>query len=430
MNLDKLKPWIGRLGKNSLARNTLWMLLAQGMRLVLQAVYFVIIARTLGAEQYGAFVGATALVAILAPFASLGGGNLLIKNVSRNKALFAEYWGNALFMIVVSGFALIALVLLIAPAVLPKTIPLVLIVLVCLTDLIFARILDTAGQAFQAVLWLSKTAQLNILPQVTRLIAAFALVSFFPNPGALEWTFLYLISTAVSALVAVFLVHRFLGAPKLALWRIQPEITEGFYFSVGLSAQTVYNDIDKTMLARLSSLEATGIYAAAYRLIDVAFVPVRSLLAAAYAKFFQRGAAGITGTMDFSKRLLPIAGIYGICVGIALFLLAPVVPYLLGDEYTGAVEALRWLALLPFLKAMQYFAADTLTGAGFQGARSAVQVIVAVFNVLVNLWIIPLYSWRGAAWSSLASDAFLMLSLWAVVFLLYQQKSQKLKANK
>lgn len=429
MNLSKLKLPLTGLRQNSLAKNTLWMLLAQGMRLVLQAGYFVIIARVLGPEQYGAFVGVTALIAILAPFASLGGGNLLIKNVSRNKALFSEYWGNALWMIVVSGFGLFALVLLIAPATLPKTIPFLLIVLVCLTDLIFARVLDVAGQAFQAVLWLSKTAQLNILPQVTRMIAALALVSLFAHPQALEWTFLYLISTAVSALIAVFLVHRLLGYPKLALWRIKPEIAEGFYFSIGLSAQTVYNDIDKTMLARLASLSATGIYASAYRLIDVAFVPVRSLLAAAYAKFFQHGTSGITGTMNFAKRLLPLAALYGVGVGIALFCLAPVVPYILGNEYQDAIAALRWLAPLPLLKALHYFAADALTGAGFQGIRSAMQAIVATFNVLVNLWLIPLYSWRGAAWASLASDAFLVISLWIVVGWLYQRQIQELKAN-
>lgn len=429
MNFSKLKLPIARLTQNSLTRNTLWMLLAQGLRIVLQAGYFVIIARVLGPEQYGAFVGATSLIAILAPFASLGSGNLLIKNVSRNRGLFAEYWGNALLMIVVSGFGLFALVLLIAPALLPKTIPLSLIVLVCLTDLIFARVLDVAGQAFQAVLWLSKTAQLNILPQVTRLIAAFALMSLFTHPQAQTWTFLYLISTAVSALIALFMVHRLLGKPKLALSRIKLEIAEGFYFSIGLSAQTIYNDIDKTILARLASLQATGIYASAYRLIDVAFVPVRSLLAAAYTKFFQHGASGITGTMNFAKRLLPLAGLYGIGVGIALFFLAPFVPYVLGNEYQEAGQALRWLAPLPLLKALHYFAADTLTGAGFQGLRSAMQVIVAAFNVLVNLWLIPLYSWKGAAWSSLASDTVLVISLWMLVVWLYQRKIQALKAN-
>jgi O-antigen/teichoic acid export membrane protein len=405
------------------------MLLSQGLRLVLQAIYFVIIARILGAEQYGAFVGTTAFVAILSPFASLGIGNLLVKNVSRNRALFREYWGNALFTIAWSGLGLVIFVLAIAPLFLPETISYLLVFLVAVTDLFFYRIIDVSGQAFQSVLWLSKTAQINLLPNLTRLLAALVLINFFPKSGALEWSYLYLISTAISASIGVLLVCNSLGTPKLALSKIKPEITEGFYFSVGLSAQTIYNDIDKTMLARLATLEATGIYAAAYRLIDVAFVPVRSLLAAAYAKFFQHGVTGIGGSIKLAKRLLPFAGIYGAGAGIGLFLFAPIVPYLLGKEYSEAVEALRWLAPLPFLKAMHYFAADTLTGAGLQGVRSLVQAIVAVFNISLNLWLIPLYSWRGAAWSSLASDTFLMLSLWLLVAYLSKQPFPRFEEN-
>jgi O-antigen/teichoic acid export membrane protein len=156
---------------------------------------------------------------------------------------------------------------------------------------------------------------------------------------------------------------------------------------------------------------------------------VRSLSAAAYARFFQHGASGISGSLNFAKRILPIAGIYGLSAGIGLLLFAPVIPYVLGDEYAGAIEALRWLAPLLFLKAMHGFAADALTGAGFQGVRSAMQATIAVFNVLVNLWLIPLYSWRGAVWSSWASDGLLMLSLWAAVAFFYRKQTQKLNNN-
>lgn len=422
MNVDKLKPWISRLGENSLARNTLWMLLGQGARLLLQAVYFVIIARSLGAEQYGAFVGVTALVAIVAPFASWGGGHILVKNVSRNRALFNEYWGNALFMALSSGLLLIILVQLGAKAVLPGTISPLIVFFVSISDLLFARILDTAGQAFQSVHLLSRTAQVNVLLSVSRLIAALCLISFFQQPGPVVWAGLYLVSTAVSALVAVLLVHRMLGAPKLALSKIVPEITQGFYFSISLSAQTIYNDIDKTMLARFSTLEATGIYAAAYRLIDVAFVPLRSMVLATYPSFFQHGAKGIHGSASFAKRLLPISISYGLVAGAGLFFFAPIVPHILGSEYTNAVEALRWLALLPLLKGIHYLGANTLTGADMQGFRSAGQVFIAVFNVLVNLWIISAYSWKGAAWSSIASDALLMLALWGIVWFKCGQK--------
>ena len=70
--------------------------MGQGMRQILRAAYFLIIPRALGVEQYGLFVGITSLAAVLAPYASLGMGNLLIKNVSRDRKLFRVYWGNSL----------------------------------------------------------------------------------------------------------------------------------------------------------------------------------------------------------------------------------------------------------------------------------------------------------------------------------------------
>jgi O-antigen/teichoic acid export membrane protein len=419
----------GNSDKESLFANTVWMLIANGSKLILQAGYFIIIARALGPAQYGAFVGATSLVSIFAPFASLGSGNLLVKNVSRNRLLFSEYWGNALLMIGLSGTFFLALITFISSVFLPKTISTELVVIAAVTDLFFFRVLDTAGQAFQSVQWLSKTAQLNILPGITRILAALALIVFFKNPNALEWTYLYLISTALSSFAGVFLVTKCLGSAKIALNRIKLEIVQGFYFSLGLSSQTIYNDIDKTMLANLSSLDATGIYAAAYRLIDVAFVPVRSLLGASYARFFQQGSTGIEGSLRLAKRLTPLAGAYAIFAGVALYYCAPIVPIAFGKEFAETAEALRWLAPLPFLKTMHYFAADSLSGADFQGLRSVMQVGVAIFNVAINIWLIPQYSWKGAAWSSLASDATLMLGLWTIIIVLYYSTSHNTKSK-
>jgi O-antigen/teichoic acid export membrane protein len=427
MNLSKFKSGIARLGKNSLAKNTLWMFLAQGLRIVLQAVYFIIIPRALGTEQYGIITAASALVAILYPFGSLGYGTLIIKNISRDRALFPQYWGNALFMIGFSGVLLCILIAVIAPVFLPSNISILLVLLFAVNDLFFFKALETAAQAFQAFHWLSQTALIHIVPQITRVIAALALLTFFPTPQAMDWALLYFVGTVTCAVFAVLLVHRSLGKPKPELKRIQPEISEGCYFSVSASAQTVYNDIDKTMLARLSTLEATGIYAAAYRLIDVAFVPVRSLLLAAIGKFFQKGASGIKGSVGVAKKLLPITAIYGTIAGIGLFVFAPVVPLLLGDDYREAAQVLRWLAPLPLIKGMH--AADALAGAGFQKLRTLAQVSIAIFNILLNLWVIPLYSWRGAAISSVATDGLLMISLWLIVAYEYRQQNLKSSEN-
>ena len=79
--------------KTALARNTVWMMGGQGLRLIIQAVYFIEMARSLGVRNYGAFIGVVAMVGIVYPFASLGSGNLLVKNVSRERSLFSVYWG-------------------------------------------------------------------------------------------------------------------------------------------------------------------------------------------------------------------------------------------------------------------------------------------------------------------------------------------------
>ena len=76
--------------------------------------------------------------------------------------------------------------------------------------------------------------------------------------------------------------------------------------------------------------------------------------------------------------------------------------------------------LLPVLKTLHYFIADALTGAGFQRLRTLIQGGVAIFNVLINLWAIPAYGWRGAAWSSVTSDGLLFLSLWCAARVLHK----------
>jgi O-antigen/teichoic acid export membrane protein len=407
--------FIKRARRSTLTRNSVWMFLGYGVRIVVQAAYFVLIARALGPRGYGAFVGATALIGLVAPFAGLGGGNLLVKNVSRDKSLFAVYWGNALLMLAVSGSLLIGAIILVARWILPPSIPLLLIILICLSDMVGARITDIAGQAFQAMEQLGYTANFSLLPYVLRLISAAIVFCAWHRATAMCWGWFYLGSTLISCVIAMIVTNWKLGTPKLNLSRIPPELKEGLYFGAGLSAQTIYNDIDKTMLASLSTLDATGIYAAAYRVIDVTFAPVRSVLYAAYSNFFFRGQNGIAASYSYAKRLMPRMIGYSIVAFAGLYLLAPLFPLVIGKEFGRTVEALQWLALLPLLKTIHYFFADSLTGAGYQGLRSVTQVFVAGLNVGLNFWLIPLYSWRGAAWASLASDGALALAMYGVL---------------
>jgi O-antigen/teichoic acid export membrane protein len=393
--------------KNELVRNSVWMLLGQGLKLVIQALYFVAIARSLGIINYGAFIGVVALVGVAVPFADLGRGNLLVKNVSRDVSRFADYWGSALVATALSGCVLFVAVLVVSRFALPASIPLRLIELVALSDLFGLNLITVCGQAFLAFDRLKWTAGITVLGSISRLIGACVLIMLRPRPSPLQWGYVYFTTTSVVAAVAVALVWVKIGRPKMNARRANKELCEGLYFSTGLCAQTIYNDIDKTMLARLGSLEAAGIYGAAYRLIDVSFVPVSSLLMASYASFFRSGAGGVSACFAYAKPLLWRALGYSVLAFGVLELSAGLVPHILGAQYLLTAQALRWLALLPVLKVGSYFFSNILAGTGYQGVRSGFQLGLAFFNVIVNLWVIPTYSWRGAAWSSLASDGIL-----------------------
>ena len=424
VNLRRPLYWFAQKTRDKFAQNAIWIFVGQIFCHLLRACYFLIIARLLGAEQYGVFIGVVALVAVTAPFSSLGSVSLLIKNVSRDKSVFREYWGNALLMNTVSGCVLVTIVYIVARLILPAHVSALLILAVAIADLVFNRMLDNSAAAFQAFDMLHITARLYVCQGLFKLLGAVALVVLVHRPSATSWAISYLLAAAASAWAGVALTSRRLGAPVLATHFIRREAAEGLYFSGGQASETIYNDIDKTMLTALAALHGAGIYAAAYRIIDVAFVPINSLLWASYSRFFIKGNAGINSSSAYAKQLLSRASVYSVVASLGLFVCAPLAPRVLGAQYLQTVEALRWLAPIPVLRMIHRFLGFSLAGAGFQGARTLAQFGVAIVNVLLNLWLIPLYSWRGAGWSSLASDGLLVVTLSLITFSLRRQQSR------
>ena len=395
----------------ALARNTMWMILGQGVRLLVQLAYFVLIARILHRDGYGAFAGAVALVAVLAPFAGWGSGNLLVKNVARRPDTFSRYWGRALIMSGLSAGLLTALALILAWLILPQAVPLTVVLWVAAADLLFTRVLEAACLAFQAVHRLFKMAVLSIVYSVTRLLGVLILMRLPGGDLLVTWSLLYLGATILATALAVAWVSLELGMPSFDMRGWRREFGEGFYFASSFSAQRIYMDSDKALLTRLGSLDAAGIYTAAARIVEVAFIPVYSLLAAAYARFFTTGEKGVHGTLDLSRRLLPYALVYALAAGIGLYLLAPLLPWLLGAEFAESASAIRWLAVVPLLMTLHRFAADSLTGAGWQARRTHIEFGAAALTVLLNLALVPSFSWRGTAAVTIATEVILIAAL-------------------
>jgi O-antigen/teichoic acid export membrane protein len=399
--------------KNQLAKDTATMAAGQVLRLALQAVYFVAIARSLGPHQYGAFVAMAAMVGVVVPFAGMGGPNILLKNVSKDRSLLGVYWGNGLLLVLISGLSFSGIILACGPFFLGRDLTMALF-LVCVSDLILARIVELASFAFTALGWMGETARLNVYISLARLAGILVLATIKKHPDVQEWTIAYLAGSTACFLYSFFRITSIAGI-HFNLARMKREITEASYFAVSGSAATIYNDIDKTMLARLSNFGSTGIYGAAYRLIDVSMAPVRAMTAAAYPEFFRRGQRGPKATQDYAWKLIKRAVVFGFAVFLGLFVGAPILPHVLGNSFRSSVEATRWLAIIPLLRCVHLFLGDALSGSGYQGVRTSVQVGIGILNAWLNIYFIARWTWRGAAWTSLVCDCLLLIGFWVAL---------------
>ena len=286
--IQKLK----NISQKSLVKNSLWELLAKAINIGCQAAYFTIIVRVLGTENYGAFVGIASLAALIFPFADLGGGDILIQQVSKEKKIFSIYWGSALAIVIGASLLLATITYAISPFIFHNNITLPVIGAILLADLTGLAIFVVSAKAFMSHNLLKNSSLLQIVGTITKLLAAILLTTYFKQPSLWQWSYLYLLSALITAIIGIIWVSKTLGKPQLAPAIIPNIASKGVYFSIGQSAYNINSNIDKTMLASMATLEATGIYGAAYRLIEVGSIPIYAVLSASYPRFFQVGAGG------------------------------------------------------------------------------------------------------------------------------------------
>src|SRR6185437_6113960 len=107
--------------------------------------------------------------------------------------------------------------------------------------------------------------------------------------------------------------------------------------------------------------------------------------------------------------------LYGVGAAAALFFGAGLLPWAFGPSFRESVVALRWLSLLPLLRVLHYAWGTTITASASQWYRTATQAGAAVFNLALCVWLIPRWSWEGAAWASLLTDGSLVVLSWVVL---------------
>ncbi|GAB6068650.1 hypothetical protein JCM13664_19700 [Methylothermus subterraneus] len=402
-----------------LARDTVVLSVGLGLRAVAQAGVFLIIARLLGSEGYGAFSAALALAGAWGCFVGLGGQAILIRDVARDPARFAQSFAASLAILGLSLPPIGGFYVLSAHWLLPE-LPWPLLAGVGLGELVFLPLVNLVACAYQGFERMGRSARIQLAPVLTRLAGAGLLVAAAFRFGGtddllLGWAGLYAAASGLAAWYVIAVARRDLGGPVWAGWRsLREHLRAGVPFAFLGSAHKLYVDADKFLLANLSTLETAGMYSAGYRFVDLAFLPLYSLLSAAAPRLFRAGAGGTAGALKGVTSLaLPALG-YCLTVAVGLTLLAPYLPWLLGRDYEDAMTVVRWLAWLPLASLPKLLLHYALATSDAQMRCMAALLGGALLNAGLNVWWIPLWGWQGAALATFVAEgamAVLLLGL-------------------
>lgn len=394
------------------------MLLGQCGNFFTQALYFVLLARLLAVREYGVFAAAFALVTIVTPYSALGSNMLFMRYVTADRSVARTYWGNMMAVTTMSSLLITGLMLLIGPMLTHVRRPAVFVLLV-IANCFFMQIVTGASSVFATFEKMKWSAALGTLSNLLRLAAVGVMRIALHHATVTQWCVGLLIATAVAAIVAFACVIREIGRGKVDVGLIRKRLGEGVSFAFAGTTQSVYNDVDKTMLGHYGLVVQNGFYTLAYRVVDFATAPIAALDSAVLPRYFRLSHNSFGSVVKLAIKSAGIALGTGLAISLCTLLAAPLVPHLVGHGFSGAVVALHWLAWLPPIRAIHRLVGGVLTSTGNQKLRTISQFIVAAFNVALNVWWIPAYGWIGAAWSSVATDGLLAVLTVALVAWLY-----------
>jgi O-antigen/teichoic acid export membrane protein len=339
---------------------------------------------------------------------------LLVRYVSADRSSFAAYWGNILMSTLLMSGALIGGLCVVAPRVLNAS-SASLVLLAALSNCLCAPLTEQTARVFQTFEKMRVTMVLNLLINLIRTLTVIIMFVTLHRATALQWAVASTFVSALATAIAIGAVTVSYGRPQFSLRLFRQRAVEGFGFSFASSTMSVYNDVDKTMLSHYGMNEANGIYSVAYRIVDMATIPIYSIREAVLPRLFRHGRSGIGDATSLSFRLLARVLPFSLCLSVALFLAAPLIPRVAGAGFAESVTALRYLCLIPVFRSVHIMIGSVLTGAGLQHMRTIAQVSAAVLNIGINLWAIPRFGWVGAAWASLITDGMLCVFTWGIL---------------
>jgi O-antigen/teichoic acid export membrane protein len=183
---------------------------------------------------------------------------------------------------------------------------------------------------------------------------------------------------------------------------LRPSWGDVLPIGAGIVFSALYFRVDILVLQAWSGTSAVGLYNAVFRLVEALRLLPAAVLAVAMPVLFRAGTTR------------PLRRLSGALAGGATILAAALmagadwlIPFLYGPVFADAVPAFRILLGAFPLMAVNYALTHQLIGWNYHRGYAAICLAALVFNLALNIRLIPAMSIAGAAWATLWTEVVL-----------------------
>lgn len=384
-------------GLRTIARNTAFQAGGEVLTKLASLAFYVVMARELGASGFGDYMFALSLVVLLTSLAGFGTDGLLTREVARDRDELHRLFWNSLSLKLVLGPVMAGVALLITA-------------LGDYSGEVRATVaLLAAGNVLEL---LSKTvaaaflAHDDLRPVATGLIvqrfstAAVGIAALYAGAGIVPIGVIYVGGAALGlAYVAAALYRREIRPQRqVSLRRAREVAARAVPFGLMLIFGTIIFRVDATILSLYKGPEAVGLYSAAYRALESClFIP------------YAIESAMLPSLSRLSRETVPpVADVYAAGLKAIVAMMAPlgvaflvfggeILELLYGAEYRAAEPAIHWLGGAAVLYGVSLLTCTLIVAQRGTKVLAWTIGLVMLFNVGLNVAVIPRFSLTGAA---------------------------------
>ncbi|MBI4121853.1 MAG: flippase [Parcubacteria group bacterium] len=389
---------------NRIIRNTAFLSAGYVGQKLLSFVYFTLIARMVGVLDTGSYVFALSYSTIWSVFVDFGLSNLLQREIAQKPAETARLVRATLGIKMLYGAASVALGLVVI-FMLGEPKQTLSMVAIAMAVMLFDSFSLTVWAAFRGHHQLRYEAIAIVLSQ--SIVLAVGVAGLWMG-ARLEMLIVALLCGSVfTAIMAALLCRRDLGfwpLPRFGGFDYRQWLVLSVPFGLAGAFARVFASIDTVMLSQMKGNAAVGFYAVPNKVVFAAqFIPAAfsAAIYPAMSHYYLQDRAKMKAV--FQQALLFLF-LLAMPMSVGIFTLSPI---LIRELYTGAydpsilsMQVMAWAVIFGFL---EFPVGALLAAAGEQKKNSITRGVVMVFNIVLNIILIPRYSFLGTSIAALAS---------------------------